>query len=142
MKKYKGLLMCLIAIGFLFASCNNSLTDSLELTEYAKQFHFNIDTTKTYDMNIKVFQSLDDCECLAQECSNDLLELYNGQVLYYVSPDLVYDGKIIKEKAYLFGTYHYVSNDNMNRVVPFYCEISQYKKNVELFNTLVELQKK
>ena len=141
----KALFMCLVAFGLVFYSCNNtnqtSKNESVnkediepnyppELVEMANQYHFNIDTTKTYDLDIKVFQSLGDYECLAHENTDRRYKWYNGQLLYYWSSDMVYDEKIIKEKAYLLGTYHYVSRDSTHRVVPFYCNIEAYKKNM------------
>lgn len=140
----------------IFISCNNISTNnenedeelinqpSQELIEYAKQYHLNIDTTKTYNINIKVFQTLDDNDCLAHECSNERYNWYNGQLVYYVTSDMVYDEKIIKEKAYLLGTYRYKTVDTIRhfRVVPFYCEINEYEnlKDDGFFEFILEMQ--
>ena len=110
----KTLSLIIPFFALLFVGCNNYSTNtndndsdevtykpSQELIDYANQYHLNIDTTNTYNINIKVFQTLDDNDCLAHECSNDRLGFYNGQLVYYVTSDMVYDDKIIKEKAYL-----------------------------------------
>ena len=142
----------------LFASCNNfsnsnnrdssteetDFTPSQELIDFANQYHLNIDTTKTYDMNIKVYQTLDDNDCLAHECSNNQYRWYNGQLIYYMSSDMLYDDKIVKEKAYLIGTYKYKTIDTLRqyRTVPFYCEINEYEilKNEGFFDFIIDLQ--
>lgn len=115
-----------------------------ELIEMANQYHLNIDTTKTYDLNIKVFQTIGDEECLAHECSNARYGWYSGQLVYYVTSDLIYDDKIIKEKAYLLGTYRYKTVDTIRqyKVVPFYCETNQYKALEEdgFFDIIQEIQ--
>lgn len=153
----------LIALGLLLFSCNNynqnpsptntssqntgNLSErdtkpkfSREDIEWANQYHLNIDTTKTYNMDIKVFQSLNDNECLAHEKADKWDDWYYGQILYYVSSDMVYDDKKIKEKAYLLGTYHYYTKDNTKKVVPFYCSVEAYKKNRESFEIIKLIQ--
>ena len=79
------LLIAIAAIAIVITSCNYVNRSSKdegekpeetiidyppELIEMANQYHLNIDTTKTYDLNIKVFQTISDEECLAHECSN------------------------------------------------------------------------
>ena len=134
-----------------FSNSNNSKnteetddTPSQELIEYANQYHLNIDTTKTYDLNIKVLQTLDDNDCLAHECSNKQYGWYNGQLIYYMSSDMLYDDKIVKEKAYLIGTYKYKTIDTLRkyRTVPFYCEINEYEnlKKDGFFDFIIEIQ--
>ena len=117
---------------------------SQELIEYANQYRLNIDTTKTYSINIKVYQTLEENDCLALECSNERYNWYNGQLVYYVTSDMIYDEKIIKEKAYLLGTYKYKTVDTIRpyRVVPFYCEINEYEKLKEdgFFDFISEIQ--
>ena len=141
---------------FLFISCGNNSTNnknggegffnqpSEELIEYANQYRLNIDTTKTYSINIKVYQTLEENDCLALECSNERYNWYNGQLVYYVTSDMIYDEKIIKEKAYLLGTYKYKTVDTIRpfRVVPFYCEINEYEKLKEdgFFDFILEIQ--
>jgi len=117
-----------------------------ELIEMANQYHLDIDTTKTYDLNIKVFQTISDDDCLAHECSNARYGWYNGQLVYYVTSDLIYDDKIFKEKAYLLGTYRYKTVDTIRqyKVVPFYCETNQYKalKEEGFFEIIQKIQGK
>lgn len=142
-------------MGLALSSCNNFNQPSTnenttkdvvepdyppELVEMANQYHFNIDTTQTYDIDIKVIQSIDDYECLAMECSNKAYGWYLGQVMYYWSSNMVYDDKIIKEKAYLLGTYHYSTMDNTKKVVPFYCSTKAYRENIEIINLIMEIQ--
>ena len=149
------LLLCFVACGLLLSSCNNTTSSNKssksetvadnelveyyppELIEWAQQYHLKIDTTKTYDMDIQIFQSLGDYEGLGNEKSSFL---YNGQLLYYVSNDMVYDEKVIKEKAYMMGTYHYTSKDSTYRVVPFYCSVDAYNENRDKFDLILELQ--
>lgn len=148
-------LICIVAMGLLFNSCNNSnqtstnekVTEDIiepeyppELIEMANQYHFNIDTSKTYDIDIKVLQSIGDFECLALECSDKRNKWYFGQLMYYWSSDMVYDDKIIKEQAYLIGTYHYLTQDNTKKVVPFYCSTEAYEKNIDIINLIMEIQ--
>ncbi len=115
-----------------------------ELIEYANQYRLNIDTTKTYSLNIKVYQTLEENDCLANECSNERYNWYNGQLVYYVTSDMIYDEKIIQEKAYLLGTYKYKTVDTIRpfRVVPFYCEINEYEnlKKEGFFEFILEMQ--
>lgn len=115
-----------------------------ELIEMVNQYHLNIDTTKTYDLNIKVFQTIGDEDCLAHECSNARYGWYSGQLVYYVTSDLIYDDKIIKEKAYLLGTYKYKTVDTIRqyKVVPFYCDVDQYQslKKDGFFDLIQEIQ--
>lgn len=148
-------LLLIVTMGLALSSCNNlnqpstneNTTNDVvepdyppELVEMANQYHFNIDTSKTYDIDIKVFQSLGDYECLAKECSDKRYKWYYGQVMYYWSSDMVYDDKIIKEKAYLLGTYHYFTKDNTKKVVPFYCSTEAYEKNIDIINLIMEIQ--
>ena len=145
------LFMCLTALGLVFYSCNNSAPSSKsvtkdrlepnyspELIEWAKHYHLNIDTTKIYDIDIRVFQSLGDYECLAYEYGG--YGAYDGKVLYYWSADMVYDEKIIKEKAYLLGTYHYTTKKEIRKVVPFYCNTAVYKNKKDIFQRIIEVQ--
>ena len=149
------LFFCLVVMVLLLYSCNyinpsskngnESVNNSdkdypPEVVEWANQYHLSIDTTKVYDLDIKVFQSLGDYECLAHENSDRRYKWYNGQLLYYLTSEMVYDEKIIKEKAYLVGTYHYVSKDSTYRVVPFYCNIETFKNNKENFDIIKEIQ--
>lgn len=143
----------------MFISCDNTSTinkneaeelvnqpsqELQELIEYADQYRLNIDTTKTYNINIKVYQTLEENDCLAHECSNERYNWYNGQLVYYVTSDMIYDEKIIKEKAYLLGTYKYKTVDTIRpyRVVPFYCEINEYEslKKEGFFDFILEMQ--
>lgn len=100
-----------------------------ELIEMVNQYHLNIDTTKTYNLDIKVFQTIGDNECLASERSDSRYKWYNGQLIYYMTTDMIYDDKVIKEKAYLLGTYRYKTVDTIRqyKVVPFYCETGYYE---------------
>ena len=153
------LLIAIAAIAIVITSCNyvnrsskdegekpkeTNIDYPPELIEMANQYHLNIDTTKTYDLNIKVFQTIGDEECLAHECSNARYGWYSGQLVYYVTSDLIYDDKIIKEKAYLIGTYKYRTVDTIRqyKVVPFYCETNQYKALEEdgFFDIIQEIQ--
>jgi hypothetical protein len=144
-------------MGFALCSCdyinpssNNSSTESdsqdysPELIQWANQYHFNIDTTKIYNLDIKVFQSLDDNDCLAHEKSDARYKWYNGQLIYYMTSDLIYDDKVIKEKAYLLGTYRYNTVDTIRqyKVVPFYCETEYYRslKEEGFFDFIEEIQ--
>ncbi|MBQ4399370.1 MAG: hypothetical protein II829_07305 [Bacteroidales bacterium] len=115
-----------------------------ELIEMVNQYHLNIDTTKTYDINIKVYQTISDDECLAHECSNTRYGWYSGQLIYYMTSTMLYDDEIIKEKAYLLGTYRYKTVDTIRqyKVVPFYCEINQYNtyKEEGIFDLIKEAQ--
>lgn len=115
-----------------------------ELVEMINQYHLRIDTTTMYDINIKVYQTLSDDECLALECSNQRYGWYNGQLIYYMTSDMVFDDKIIKEKAYLIGTYRYKTVDTIRqyKVVPFYCETNKYEtlKGNGFFDLIQEIQ--
>ncbi len=115
-----------------------------ELIEMVNQYHLNIDTTKTYDLNIKVFQTIGDEDCLAHECSNARYGWYSGQLIYYMTSDMIYDDKVIKEKAYLLGTYRYKTVDTIRqyKVVPFYCETGYYEslKEEGFFDIIREIQ--
>ena len=57
---------------------------------------------------------------------------------------MIYDDKIIKEKAYLVGTYRYKTVDTIRqyKVVPFYCETNQYNslKEEGFFDIIQEIQ--
>lgn len=149
------LFLCIMAIGVMLHSCNYSIPSSKnentidnksgeeyppEVIEWANQYHFSFDTTRTYDLDIKVFQTLGDYECLAHENSDKRYKWYNGQLLYYMTSSMVYDEKIIKEKAYLIGTYHYVSKDSTYRVVPFYCNVETFKDKKDSFEIIKEIQ--
>lgn len=153
------LLIAIAAIAIVITSCNYVNRSSKdegekpeepivnyppELIEMANQYHLNIDTTKTYDLNIKVYQTLSDVECLALECSNARYGWYDGQLIYYMTSDMIFDDKIIKEKAYLVGTYRYKTVDTIRqyKVVPFYCEIGHYKslKDKGVFDLIQEIQ--
>lgn len=155
------LLIAIAAIAVVITSCNYANRSSKdegekpeetiidyppELIEMANQYHLNIDTTKTYDLNIKVYQTLSDVDCLALECSNTRYGWYNGQLIYYMTSDMIFDDKIIKEKAYLVGTYRYKTVDTIRqyKVVPFYCETNQYKALEEdgFFDIIQEIQDK
>lgn len=148
-------LVCVIAIGFVLNSCNNFNQTSTnekvtehgiesdyppELIELANQYHFNIDTTKIYDLDIKVFQTIDDYECLAIENADKRYKMYYGQPLYFWSSEMVYDEKIIKDKAYLIGTYHYYTEDNSRKVVPLYCSTKAYQKDKGIIESIKEVQ--
>ncbi len=115
-----------------------------ELIEMVNQYHLNIDTTKTYNLDIKVFQTIGDDECLACERSDSRYKWYNGQLIYYMTSDLIYDDKVIKEKAYLLGTYRYNTVDTIRqyKVVPFYCETEYYRslKEEGFFDFIEEIQ--
>ena len=117
-----------------------------ELIEMVEQYHLKIDTTTTYDLNIKVYQTLSDEECLAHECSEKRYNWYNGQLIYYMTSSMVFDDKIIKEKAYLIGTYRYKTVDTIRqyKVVPFYCETDYYEslKEEGFFDLIREIQDK
>ena len=154
----KVLLICIAITAFALTSCNyinpssknGSLTEdnsrhySPEVIEWADQYHFNFDTTKTYNLDIKVFQTIDDNECLASERSDSRYKWYNGQLIYYMTSDMIYDDKIIKEKAYLLGTYRYKTVDTIRqyKVVPFYCETQYYEtlKEEGFFDFIEEIQ--
>lgn len=152
MKKITFIISFLLIISF---SCNNHSTinngngaenniesPSPELIEMAEKYHINIDTTKTYDMNIKVLQTLGDEECLANELSNKQYGWYHGTTLYYYTSNMVYDDKIITEKAYLVGTYKYTTRNLEGKVVPFYCEVNTYKKLAKegFFDNILKIQ--
>lgn len=153
------LLITFAVIAMMITSCNYFSSHSLdeernqgnnkdeyppELIEMVEQYHLKIDTTKTYDLNIKVYQTLSDEECLAQECSNAKYGWYNGQLIYYMTSDMIFDDKIIKEKAYLLGTYRYKTVDTIRqyKVVPFYCETHYYESLKEngFFDLIQEIQ--
>ena len=155
----KLLLFTIAAIAMTFSSCNylsshfsdegmssekNNDEYPPELIEMANQYHLNIDTTKTYNLDIKVFQTIGDNECLADERSDSRYNWYNGQLIYYMTSDLIYDDKIIKEKAYLLGTYRYKTVDTIRqyKVVPFYCEIQYFESLKEdgFFDFIQEIQ--
>lgn len=156
MKKLLFVVMAVIAMSI--TSCNYITNHKLdnegsgndegkyppELVEIANQYHFNFDTTKTYDINIKVYQTLSENECLAHECSNTRYGWYSGQLIYYMTSTMLYDDEIIKEKAYLLGTYRYKTVDTIRqyKVVPFYCEINQYNtyKEEGIFDLIKEAQ--
>lgn len=153
------LLITFAAIALTITSCSyfpNHSTDEekgsgktkddypTELIEMANQYHLNIDTTKTYNLNIKVFQTISDEDCLAHECANARYGWYSGQLIYYMTSDMIYDDKIIKEKAYLLGTYRYKTVDTIRqyKVVPFYCETGYYEslKEEGFFDIIREIQ--
>ena len=156
----KKLVLIALVFAMTITSCNNSSNQSSkdeeindeetimeyppELIEMANQYHLNIDTTKTYDLNIKVYQTLSDEDCLALECSNTRYGWYNGQLIYYMTSDMIFDDKIFKEKAYLVGTYRYKTVDTIRqyKVVPFYCETNQYRslKEKGFFDVIQEIQ--
>ena len=154
----KLLFTAYVAIAIAIAGCN-SFSNHLdavedvtinennyppELVEMINQYHLRIDTTTMYDINIKVYQTLSDDECLALECSNQRYGWYNGQLIYYMTSDMVFDDKIIKEKAYLIGTYRYKTVDTIRqyKVVPFYCETNKYEtlKENGFFDLIREIQ--
>lgn len=151
------ILIAIAAIAMTITSCNYSSNYSTdeeknfgktkyppELIEMVEQYHLKIDTTTTYDLNIKVYQTLGDEECLALECSDKRYNWYNGQLIYYMTSSMVYDDKIIKEKAYLIGTYRYKTIDTIRqyKVVPFYCETDYYEslKGEGFFDLIREIQ--
>ena len=155
----KLLLITFAVIAMTFSSCNylssrfsdegmssgkNNDEYPPELIEMVNQYHLNIDTTKTYNLDIKVFQTIGDNECLADERSDSRYKWYNGQLIYYMTSDLIYDDKIIKEKAYLLGTYRYKTVDTIRqyKVVPFYCETGYYEilKEEGFFDIIREIQ--
>ena len=75
----------------------------------------------------------------------ELIEMVNQyQLVYYVTSDLIYDDKIIKDKAYLLGTYRYKTVDTIRqyKVVPFYCDVDQYQslKKDGFFDLIQEIQ--
>ena len=115
-----------------------------ELIEMANQYHLMIDTTKVYNLDIEVFQTIGNNECLANERSDSRYTWYNGQLIYYMTSDMIYDDKIIKEKAYLLGTYRYKTVDTIRqyKVVPFYCETGYYEslKEEGFFDIIREIQ--
>ena len=155
----KLLLITIAAIAMTITSCNYFSNHSTgeeknsgktkddyppELIEMVNQYHLNIDTTKTYNLDIKVFQTIGDDECLASERSDSRYNWYNGQLIYYMTSDMIYDDKIIKEKAYLLGTYRYKTVDTIRqyKVVPFYCETGYYEslKEEGFFDLIREIQ--
>jgi hypothetical protein len=118
MKKILNIIfMAYIALCFTacFSNRQNGKSEdgmpSPEVVEYMKQFNTveSIESAKLEDINIKVFQTLNTEECLAAEISDKEYGWYYGNTVYYLSgnDDLIYDDKIIKEKAYLIGTYTY-----------------------------------
>lgn len=155
----KLLLIIFAAISMTISSCNylssrhfdeeissgkNNDEYPPELIEMANQYHLIIDTAKTYNLDIKVFQTIGNNECLASERSDSRYKWYNGQLIYYLTSDLIYDDKIIKEKAYLLGTYRYKTVDTIRqyKVVPFYCETDYYEslKEEGFFDLIQEIQ--
>ena len=153
------LLIAIAAIAIVITSCNYVNRSSKdegeipeetiidyppELIEMANQYHLMIDTTKVYNLDIEVFQTIGNNECLANERSDSRYKWYNGQLIYYMTSDMIYDDKIIKEKAYLLGTYRYNTVDTIRqyKVVPFYCEIQYYEtlKEEGFFEFIEEIQ--
>lgn len=62
-------------------------------------------------INIEIYQTLADCAGLASECSDKSRNWYFGNTVFFLTTtgDLIYDGKVIKKKAYFVGTYTYGS---------------------------------
>ena len=107
---------------------------SPEIVKYLKQFNTveSIESTKFEDINIKVFQTLNNEECLASEISNKQYGWYHGNTVYYISGngDLIYDDKIIKEKAYLIGTYTYETRAESKKTVKAYTNSREVAENI------------
>ena len=93
-----------------------------ETVDWGKQFKIanSLDTTQTTNIDVKVLQTIGETECLAITCSNKQYGWYNGDIVYYISNDLLYDDKIIKDKVYFIGTYTYTTRNEMQKTVPVY----------------------
>ena len=108
----KILFMCLIALGMMFTSCNNSETNYDEIhSPYYNEF----DSIVEFDgySSYRVFQVLHENEGLA-ECLGDFV--------YIVSETPIYDGLEIREtenkKFHIMGTITYYTVEHNRKVVP------------------------
>lgn len=116
----KILLMCLIALGIMFISCNNTQLQPLEETEPESETVINspfnvFDEPKDFNGHsfYEVFQTIGEYEGLA----NCL-----GDIVYIVYNEPIYDGLRIEEtktkKFKLVGTYTYYTVEDKRKVVP------------------------
>ena len=132
----KVLLMFFFSLATLISCTNNTNTSSQkyeqDIIELAKQYRFNneIDTVNLYSLKAKVFQTIFDSEGLCSEISNGEYKWYNGQMLYYMSNEQLYDDKIINKNVIYLGTYRYEGRDYDYHVVPLYCDIEVYKNGI------------
>lgn len=147
----KKILALLIGLFCIFSCINNNTgngkvvidTSDKELIEYMKPFTTveSPEDIKTEKVDLKVFQTFGDGQCLAYECSNKQYGWYNGSVVLYVANDaaLVYDDKIIKGEAYFIGTYTYTTTAESKKTVKVYFESYDFAHNfVELANKIKE----
>lgn len=115
----KILLMCLIALGMVFISCNNKQLETTEEIEPKTENYVNpfnrFDEPKDFDGHsfYEVFQTLHEYEGLAS-CV--------GDIVYIVNDEPIYDGLRIEEtktkKFKLVGTYTYYTVEDKRKVVP------------------------
>lgn len=128
----KILLMCLIALGMMFISCNNKQLETIEEPETKiETFNspFNVfDEPKDFDGHsfYEVFQTLGEYEGLAN-CI--------GDIVYIVYNEPIYDGLRIEEtktkKFKLIGTYTYYTIEDKRKVVPVIMLIDDMEKPKE-----------
>lgn len=123
----------ILAIGLMcFVGCKNVNTKAMpdEVVTWLKQFNVvdNLDSLQFENIDVKVFQTIGEGECLALECSNKKYGWYNGNIIHYMSnaDDLIFDDKIIKNKSYLVGTYTYETRENGTKTVKTYMNDYSY----------------
>lgn len=141
----KKILVLVFVLGLcgLF-SCNNSSQKgkrvSAEYIEWCSQFNIiDVDTANICKVNIEAFQILDENTCLARECLKNLDECYIGNVVYYVTDNILYDNIIIKEDAYFVGTYTYNTKVGNITTVQMFVNTDFYKENKEFFDIIKEI---
>lgn len=115
-KMKKILFMCLIALGMMFTSCNNSETNYDDLITKETYSPYNkFDSIVEFDghSRYEVFQVLYENEGLAE---------FIGDVVYIVSETPIYDGLEIREtenkKFHIMGTYTYYTVEDKRKVIP------------------------
>lgn len=121
----KILIMCLIALGMMFTSCNNSETnyDDLITEEIYSPYNMfdsiiDLDVNRGRDgkghVSCEIFQTLHEKEGLAKMWSYD--------VVYVVSETPIFDGMDITEtdtkRFKIIGTYTYYTLEDKRKVVP------------------------
>ena len=116
-----------VRVDTLYVKDTIYIKENPEPLTYKETFHFvdSVDLNNDYDLWAKVIYTADgQNECICQEISNRFAEIYEGNLLYYVSSyddNLIYDNKIIKNREAVFvGTYSYY-DDNWKKVtIPMY----------------------
>lgn len=88
---------------------------------------------KEEDVNIEIFQTLADCAGLASECSDKTRNWYFGNTVFFLTTKegLIYDGMIIKKKAYFVGTYTYGTNYGIKTVKTYVDDYEDAKVFIE-----------